>query len=87
MKTLTITEARKNLGFWLKAAACGEEISIISGADIIGLRKLRITAVDAEPQAFPREAGQPHPAIGMWKDRRMDGVAYQRKLRKEWERR
>ncbi len=60
MKTLTITEAKKNLGAWLKAAGRGEEVAILSGADIIALRKVEITAVDhsfaaAEYGATPEE--------------------------------
>jgi antitoxin (DNA-binding transcriptional repressor) of toxin-antitoxin stability system len=31
MKTLTITDAKKNLGRWLAAAARGEDIGIVSG--------------------------------------------------------
>ena len=46
MKTLTITDARKNLGRWLTAAARGENIGIISGADIIALRKVEVEAAD-----------------------------------------
>ena len=46
MKTLTITEAKKNLGHWLAAAARGEEIGIISGADVIALRKVAVEATD-----------------------------------------
>ena len=46
MKTLTITEAKKNLGRWLAAAARGEEIGIISGADVIALRKVAVEATD-----------------------------------------
>jgi antitoxin (DNA-binding transcriptional repressor) of toxin-antitoxin stability system len=46
MKTLTITEAKKNLGAWLKAAGRGEEVAILSGADVIALRKVEIEAVD-----------------------------------------
>ena len=46
MKTLTITDAKKNLGAWLKAASRGEEIAILSGADIIALRKVEVEAVD-----------------------------------------
>ena len=54
MTTLTITEAKKNLTRWLKAAAQGEEIGIITGADIIALRKVEIQAADyawREPSA------------------------------------
>ena len=46
MKTLTITDAKKNLGRWLSAAVRGENIGIISGADIIALRKVEVEAVD-----------------------------------------
>jgi antitoxin (DNA-binding transcriptional repressor) of toxin-antitoxin stability system len=46
MKTLTITEAKKNLGRWLAAAARGEDIGIVSGADIVALRKVEIESTD-----------------------------------------
>ena len=46
MKTLTITAAKKNLGHWLNAAAQGEDVGIISGADIIALRKVEVESSD-----------------------------------------
>ena len=46
MKTLTITDARKNLSRWMAAAAKGEDISIIIGADIIALRKVTVESTD-----------------------------------------
>ena len=46
MKTLTVTEARKNLSKWLRLAKKGEEIGIVDGADIIALRPVKITSVD-----------------------------------------
>jgi len=46
MKTLTITDAKKNLGRWLAAAARGEDIGIISGADIVALRKVNVESTD-----------------------------------------
>ncbi len=46
MKTLTITEAKKNLGKWLSAAARGEDLGIIIGADIIALRKTEVESTD-----------------------------------------
>lgn len=49
MKTLTITDAKKNLGRWLAAAARGEDIGIVCGADIVALRK-----VDVESTDYPR---------------------------------
>lgn len=46
MKTLTITEAKKNLGKWLTAAARGQEIGIVAGDSIVSLRKVEIEAND-----------------------------------------
>jgi antitoxin (DNA-binding transcriptional repressor) of toxin-antitoxin stability system len=46
MKTLTITDAKKNLSRWLEAAARGEDIGIIRGADIIALRKVDVESSD-----------------------------------------
>lgn len=46
MKTLTITDAKKNLGRWLSAAAGGEDIGIVCGADIIALRKVEVESTD-----------------------------------------
>jgi len=46
MKTLTITDAKKNLGRLLTAASHGEDIGIICGADIIALRKVTVESTD-----------------------------------------
>jgi antitoxin (DNA-binding transcriptional repressor) of toxin-antitoxin stability system len=46
MKTLTITEAKRSLGRWLSAAARGEDIGIVTGADIIALRKVEVDSTD-----------------------------------------
>ena len=46
MKTLTITDAKKNLGQWLAAAARGEDIGIVCGADIVALRKVEVESTD-----------------------------------------
>lgn len=46
VKTLTVTQARKNLSHWLRLAKAGEEIGIVDGADIVALRPVRVTAVD-----------------------------------------
>ncbi len=46
MQTLTITDAKKNLGKWLKAASNGQDIGIVSGADIIALRKVSVESSD-----------------------------------------
>src|SRR5215471_18823418 len=46
MKTLTITDASKNLSRWLDAAARGQDIGIIRGAEIIALRKVSVESTD-----------------------------------------
>lgn len=46
MKTLTITEAKKNLSRWLVAASRGQDVGIICGADIIALRKVEVESTD-----------------------------------------
>jgi predicted transcriptional regulator len=46
MKTLTITEAKKNLSRWLTEAAAGKDVAIISGDSIIALRKVEVEPVD-----------------------------------------
>ena len=46
MKTLTITEARKNLGKWLAAAVNGDDVAIINGATCVALRPVQIEAAD-----------------------------------------
>ena len=52
MKTLTITDAKKNLGRWLTAAVRGEDIGIICGADIIALRKVNVESTDYAQRAY-----------------------------------
>ncbi|MFY9824253.1 MAG: hypothetical protein WAM82_22955 [Thermoanaerobaculia bacterium] len=46
MKTLTFTEARKNLSHWLAAAAGGDDVGIILGANVIALRKVEVESTD-----------------------------------------
>jgi antitoxin (DNA-binding transcriptional repressor) of toxin-antitoxin stability system len=46
MKTLTITDAKKNLGRWLAAAARGEDIGIVCGSDIVALRRVEVESTD-----------------------------------------
>ena len=58
MKTLTPTEARKNLTHWLKAAKSGEEIGIVYGADIFALRQVPIHAADYAQREYGATAGQ-----------------------------
>jgi len=58
MKTLTITDAKKNLGKWLQAAARGEEVAIVSGANVIALRKVPIQAADYAWSEYGVTAGE-----------------------------
>ena len=46
MQTLSPTKARSNLTFWLKAAACGEDIGILFGDQIIALRPVSVESTD-----------------------------------------
>jgi antitoxin (DNA-binding transcriptional repressor) of toxin-antitoxin stability system len=46
MKTLTITDAKKNLSRWLDAAVRGQDIGIIRGAEIIALRRVDVESTD-----------------------------------------
>lgn len=51
MKMITITEAKRSLGRYLKLAAAGEEIGIVSGSDIISLRKVQVAALKSDQLA------------------------------------
>jgi antitoxin (DNA-binding transcriptional repressor) of toxin-antitoxin stability system len=46
MTTLTITDAKKNLGKWLTAAVKGEDIGIVAGATVVALRPVEVEATD-----------------------------------------
>jgi len=46
MQTLSPTKARSNLTFWLKAAACGEDVGILYGDQIIALRPVTVESTD-----------------------------------------
>jgi antitoxin (DNA-binding transcriptional repressor) of toxin-antitoxin stability system len=58
MKTLTITDAKKNLTRWLTAAARGEDIGIVCGADIIALRKVEVESTDYAQREYGATADQ-----------------------------
>jgi len=58
MKTLTVTEARKNLSGWIRRAEAGKEIAIIDGARIHAIREVKVMAADyalAEYGATPAD--------------------------------
>jgi len=46
MKTVTITEAKKHLGAYLKNAVEGANIGIVCGARIVALRPVEVTSMD-----------------------------------------
>lgn len=58
MKTLTITDAKKNLGRWLAAASRGEDVGIVCGADIIALRKIEVESTDYANREYGATADQ-----------------------------
>ena len=58
MRTLTITDAKKNLGRWLAAAARGEDIGIVCGADIVALRKVEVESTDYARREYGASAEQ-----------------------------
>lgn len=69
MKTLTITDAKKNLGRWLAAASRGEDVGIVCGADIIALRKVDVESTDYAQREYGATAEQVA-ALGRATDRR-----------------
>jgi antitoxin (DNA-binding transcriptional repressor) of toxin-antitoxin stability system len=80
MKTLTITDAKKNLGRWLAAAARGEDIGIICGADVVALRKVDVEPIDyaqREYGATPDEVA----ALDKATERRYTSLKRSKKLR------
>ena len=46
MKTLTITEGRGRLGYWLKKAAEGRDIGFVVEGKIVALRPVEVTSAD-----------------------------------------
>ena len=52
MKTLTITEGRGRLGFWLKKALEGEDVGFIFGDKIVALRPVTVHSEDYALQEY-----------------------------------
>jgi hypothetical protein len=46
MKTLTITEGRGRLGYWLKKATEGEDVGFVFEGKIIALRPVEVISTD-----------------------------------------
>ncbi len=53
VKTVTITEAKKHLGAYLKEATAGDNIGIICGNRIVALRPVAITSIDFDKTGDP----------------------------------
>ncbi len=69
MKTLTITEAKRNLGRWLAAADRGEDVGSVAGASIIALRKVEVESTDYVRREYGVSTEQAD-ALGAATDRR-----------------
>jgi hypothetical protein len=52
MKTLTITEGRGRLGYWLKKAVAGDDIGFILGNKIVALRPVEVHSDDYALQEY-----------------------------------
>ena len=52
MKTLTITEGRGRLGYWLKKAAQGEDIGFVFEGKVVALRPVEVVSTDYALQEY-----------------------------------
>jgi hypothetical protein len=52
MKTLTITEGRGRLGYWLKKATQGEDIGFMIDGKIVALRPVEVVSTDYALQEY-----------------------------------
>jgi hypothetical protein len=52
MKTLTITEGRGRLGYWLKRAVQGEDIGFMFEGKVIALRPVEVHSADYALQEY-----------------------------------
>ncbi len=67
MKTLTITEGRGRLGYWLKKATEGEDVGFVIGGKIVALRPVEVTSTDYALQEYglgPAEMARAQRRIG-----------------------
>ena len=67
MKTLTITEGRGRLGYWLKKATEGQDVGFILGGKIVALRPVEVTSADYALQEYgltPVQAAKAERRIG-----------------------
>lgn len=52
MKTLTITEGRGRLGYWLKKAVHGEDIGFVFEGKVVALRPVEVYSADYALQEY-----------------------------------
>ena len=58
MKTLTITEGRGRLGYWLKRAAQGEDIGFMFEGKVVALRPVEVVSTDYALQEYGLTANE-----------------------------
>jgi hypothetical protein len=58
MKTLTITEGRGRLGYWLKKAVQGEDIGFVFDGKIVALRPVEVVSTDYALQEYGVTPGE-----------------------------
>lgn len=81
MTTVTITEAKRHLGSYLKRAVEGANIGVVCGNRIVALRPVEVTSLDAD------EAGDPDLVAKLTAEQRDALYARLKKERKEAKRR
>ncbi len=67
MKTLTITEGRGRLGYWLKKATEGEDVGFMFEGKIVALRPVEVVSTDYALQEYgltPEEIAAAEKRIG-----------------------
>ena len=58
MKTLTITEGRGRLGYWLKKATQGEDVGFMFEGKIVALRPVEVVSTDYALQEYGLTPGE-----------------------------
>jgi hypothetical protein len=52
MKTLTVTAARQNLGYWLRKTLRGEDVGVMIDGAIVALRPVKVYSEDYAVQEY-----------------------------------
>jgi hypothetical protein len=58
MKTLTITEGRGRLGYWLKKATQGEDVGFMFEGKVVALRPVEVVSTDYALQEYGLTPGE-----------------------------